>query len=478
MSSQSLIPEENAQVPPYEAAAMAQGLAMALAQFVGSLLMELDRRLDKRLVRTFLQTLTAMLMLRDRANGLLLSELGGYLESPDKAPAGTKRLSHLLHASKWSAWLIGQFLWQRASRQVAQWQEQGEVALALWDESEYEKPETVASDELSAVRSSKAARLTHIKPGYYTPPGKPIFVPGLHWLAVIVVGLHPHAGPPVVAAMRWWSTRGVHASHKRDEEAKVLVQLAGQWGRAVIHVCDRGYAGALWLGLLLAFQLRFIVRWQHSYRLLDADGNSRLTWHLTRGKKGWDERTLWDSRRGKLVKMSVLAVCVCHPNHPGHPLWLVVARSPGRSPWYLLTSEAVTTAEQAWDVVLAYARRWQIEQTWRYEKSELAVQSPRVWEWEVREKLLLMVTLVYAFLLSLLAVGYEPLRRWLLRHYCHRTGRKQRRVKMPLYRLRSALSRLWLEYRPDFARWASSSRPPEQADGRIVCIRLVEADAA
>lgn len=129
---------------------------MGLAQFVGLLLRELDRRLDKRLVRTFLQTLTAIVMLRDRANGLLLSELGGYLESPDKAPAGTKRLSHLLHASKWSAWLIGQFLWQRASRQVAQWQEQGEVALALWDESEDEKPETVASDDLSAVRVSQS----------------------------------------------------------------------------------------------------------------------------------------------------------------------------------------------------------------------------------------------------------------------------------------------------------------------------------
>jgi hypothetical protein len=33
------------------------------------------------------------------------------------------------------------------------------------------------------------------------------------------------------------------------------------------------------------------------------------------------------------------------------------------------------------------------------------MESPRVWIWERREKLLLIVTLVYAFLLSLLA-GY------------------------------------------------------------------------
>jgi hypothetical protein len=59
--------------------------------------------------------------------------------------------------------------------------------------------------------------------------------------------------------------------------------------------------------------------------------------------------------------------------------------------------------EDAWAVVFAYGRRWQIECAWRYSKSELAMESPRVWTWERREKLLLMVTLVYAFLLSLLA---------------------------------------------------------------------------
>jgi putative transposase len=37
-------------------------------------------------------------------------------------------------------------------------------------------------------------------------------------------------------------------------------------------------------------------------------------------------------------------------------------------------------------------------------------------------------------------------RRWLLRHWCHRTGNRSRETPTPLYRLRSALSRLWQEY--------------------------------
>ena len=66
-----------------------------------------------------------------------------------------------------------------------------------------------------------------------------------------------------------------------------------------------------------------------------------------------------------------------------------------------------------------------------------------------REKLLMLVTLCYAFLLSLLVEELTTLRLWLLRHFCHRTGKRQRdraASAAPPYRLRSALSRLWLAH--------------------------------
>ena len=111
----------------------------------------------------------------------------------------------------------------------------------------------------------------------------------------------------------------------------------------------------------------------------------------------------------------------------------------GRTPWYLLTAEPISTDEDAWRVVFTYMRSFQIELTWRFNKSELAFQSPRLWRRQEREKLLALATLAYAFLLHLLEPLYEPLRRWLLRHFCHRTGWHLRRVRAPLYRLRSAL---------------------------------------
>jgi hypothetical protein len=86
MSSQYLTRVEEAPVPPYGAAAMAQGLYGALARFLAPLLMELDARLDKRLVRTLLQTVQVILTFRDRVNGLLLSEMGDIWMPRTKRP--------------------------------------------------------------------------------------------------------------------------------------------------------------------------------------------------------------------------------------------------------------------------------------------------------------------------------------------------------------------------------------------------------
>jgi hypothetical protein len=131
-----------------------------------------------------------------------------------------------------------------------------------------------------------------------------------------------------------------------------------------LHVFDRGYASSLWLGALHAYAARFVLRWRHQYRLL-WEGKLKVAWKIAQGKKAWGSRGLWDARRRQWISASVLAFPVCHPDHADLPLWLVVARRKGSTPWYLLTSEPVESEADAWKVVLAYARRWQIELTWK-----------------------------------------------------------------------------------------------------------------
>ena len=76
------------------------------------------------------------------------------------------------------------------------------------------------------------------------------------------------------------------------------------------------------------------------------------------------------------------------------------------------------------------------------------MESPRLWSMENRLKMLGIVLLVYAFLLFLLEEVYHDLLTRLLRCTCHRTGKRCQEARVPLYRLRWALSHLWNDCRP------------------------------
>jgi len=416
--------------------------------FLLSILVELDANLDRRLVETFLGLVMVLIIHRHRNHGLLLSELGGYLLPPAHAPAGTKRISNLLRSSNWNYEMIEQFLWDQADQRVAELSDAGETVYAIWDESVLEKPESLHLEDLCAVRSTKAVRLKRIKPGYFNRPGgRPIFVPGYHWLQVLVCGMQ---GPPSLAHLQFWTTRGKRQSSKREEEGEILGKIASRWGSRVVHVWDRGFAGTPWLTLAYVHAVRFVLRWPKHYRLTDEKGRQRKAWEITRGKRSMDHRLIWDARRRCYRKTGLVFVPV-FDNTFHQPLTLVVARpGKGREPWYLLTNEPIRTVEDAWAIVLAYARRWQVEMSIRLDKCELAFESPRLRSWQRFFKLLSIAALAHAFLISLLHPDPLDICSWLLRNWCHRTGKWRQEVLTPLYRLRSALSRLWLTHPPPF----------------------------
>jgi hypothetical protein len=413
-------------------------------KFLQPLLEQLHGLVDRRIVQTFLDLVMVILMHRNRNNGLLLSELGDHLLGGERGPAGVKRIANLLHSEKWGSILILKYLWRRAKEKVQELIEQKEAAYVIWDESVLEKPESLKAEGLCAVRSTKAARWKRIKPGYFNPPtDRPIFVPGFNWLQRFVTGLK---GGPVLAHLCWWTTQGEKASQKREEEGKILKKVAKLWARKVIHIWDRGFAGSPWTTLALDHHLRFILRWNKNYHLVGRAGRKHEVWKISRGKRSWKYRMIWDARRRCHRKTGVIALPV-HLPEDDRQLFLVVSRPGyGRKPWYLIPTEPVSNAEQAWQIIFAYARRWPIETSLRFTKSEMAFESPRLIQWESRLKFLLMASLAYAFLLSLLPqIDFlMPL----ISRYCHRTGKWSREISAPLYRLRLALARLWLELRP------------------------------
>jgi len=428
-----------------------QAKSREISEFIGCfltpLLKVLDQQLDMRLVQTLYRLVLVILLHRHRQQSLILSELGGELLGEAHAPAGSKRIGNLLHSARWKAAQIEQELWRQGDERVEQLNCLNDEALVIWDESENEKPESLAAEGLCAVRSSKAARLKRIKPGFYNPPGgRPVFVPGFHWIQVLVVGLK---GAPCLAHLHWWTSRGEHSSDKRSEEQALLNKLAQWWSSRVIHVFDQGFAGAPWVQTLLQHRLLlFVLRWKKGYKLVGKDGQAKLAWKLFQGKRAIDHKEIWDARQHCKRTVGILFTQVTLPDDP-RPLWLVTSR-PGspRKPWFLLTNIPITCAEDAWHIIFIYARRWQVEMTLRFEKCELGFESPRLQHWETRCKFLQIAALAHAFLLLLLAPHFEQLKLWLLDKWCHRNGKWSRETPTPLYRLRLALSQLFRAFRP------------------------------
>jgi len=455
-------------------------LSAAWQSLLHPLLRALDQHLDCRLVRTLELTVLSIFRHRHRNCGLLLSELGAFICGESHAPAGTKRLSNLLRSEGWFASEIADYLWANA---VDAWTDSvvnRDDVLMLWDESVVEKPESIESEGLSPVRSSKAKRLSRIKPGYYRPPGAPVFVPGLNWLALLLIR---RSGPPIVAAMEWWGTRKPASKTTSDAQQgnsspttpevaepavaepvttepmagdptwltsrhdlvrKMLKKCSDTFGYGVTHIFDRGYAGGPWLECLHEHMVRFVMRWPKHYQLEMFAGGAKAAWKHFRGKRNVAYRMIKDGPNKRERRVGIIYTKVAHLSYGKgiEPLWLIASRpGKGREPWYLLTNEPINCPEDAWNVVFAYARRWQIEGCFRFNKTELAMESPRLWTWERRLKLLMIATLVYAVFLHLIEMP-EEWRNALLKQWCHRTGKRSRETPTPLYRLRIALAAL------------------------------------
>jgi len=440
----------------------------------------------------------------------MLSELGAFLAGPRHTPAGTKRLGNLIHSDNWHYEEINEYLLDEGRARVereAQAVPEGR-ALCILDGSVLEKPESIKAEGLSPMVSSKARRLSRPRPklgkGYYRgKPGGPIVVPGFSWVGALVTGwVSPlEHSPLTLGAWHWYAkprpapesdsvgqTRAADGPEQTDpaggdaesdvvrqkaQEAarEVLNRVVGAWGAdRLLHVWDRGFSGAAWLGEALDKQWRFVVRWKKGNKLRPAQaqsvGNPQASayrrgqdgvkaWTLTAGLRAWGEETIANPRNPKQPIRVSFAAREVHLLTRDDPLWLVVVRlgksasrrRGGNEPWRLLTNLPVTDREQCWRIVQAYAARWQIEQMLRFGKCELGIESIRVRSWQARHKLLAIAALAYSFLIQFLGDGCSALIDAVLR-FAHRTGRQSHSAWRHLYLFRAALSYLWQRHTP------------------------------
>jgi len=263
--------QENEQDPQN----VSQDIARELELFLLPLLQVLDTFLDKRLLRTFIQCCVAIIRFRNNKQGLLLSELGSYMDEyhglSKSAAAGTKRISNLLRSLKWSVFHIDRYLLEEADKEVKQLKDQGKRILCIWDGSVIEKPESSTVEGLCPVVSSKAKRLNRSKKGqvFNMPAARPVLVTGMHWTGALIAGLE---GIPKIAFMGWWTTKGDYATKTREQEEEMLRKCVRKWGDLLVHVFDRGYASGPWIQFLQALKVKFVIRWVKKHKFFDRNG--------------------------------------------------------------------------------------------------------------------------------------------------------------------------------------------------------------
>jgi Transposase DDE domain len=351
----------------------AQEIAQLLETYLSPLMLVLDTLIDKRLVRTLLQCCVAIIRFRNNKQGLLLSELGSYLDGypglSTTATAGTKRISNLLRSIKWSIMHIDRYLLEEADKEVKKLKEQGKRILCIWDGSVLEKPESSKIEGLCPVVSSKAKRLHRSRKGlvFNFPAKKPITGTGMQWTGALITGME---GMIQVAFMSWWTTKGEYATKMREHEDELLRKCVRQWGDLLLHIFDRGYASGPWIQVLQSLKVKFVIRWKKGHFFFNANGEEKKLWQIGRGKKYLAHKEIYDIHTGEKMPCDIWWAAVWHAAYT-YQLYVVKVRV-RKKVWYLITNEQVRTENQAWEIVFAYRRRWQIETSFRYGKSELA----------------------------------------------------------------------------------------------------------
>jgi hypothetical protein len=126
--------------------------------------------------------------------------------------------------------------------------------------------------------------------------------------------------------------------------------------------------------VLEKLQVSFEIRWKKGHYFYDVEGVKKKLWQIGRGKKYLAHKEMRDLHTGQKMPCDIWWAPVRHEAYT-QQLSLVRVRAKNEV-MYIVTNVRVKTEAQAWEIVFAYRRRWQIELAFRYNKSELALESP------------------------------------------------------------------------------------------------------
>jgi hypothetical protein len=360
------------------------------AAYLAPLLARLMQELDHRLVRSVREALLAILVHPRPSQALMLTTFAEQSPHRPRLIHTVKRFYRLLHHPDFHAPTVRRWLTERST---ARWDPAADE-LVLVDGSELVKPYAVRMEHLARV------------PNPLTKQGGPRTMPGYLLLAAVRTTLA--RGMAQLVDWQLYSTRQPGFRSENQVTMRFLDRLLVRVGRHAVLVMDRGFGRFALLGQLVRQQARFVVRLTAKRDFaVDEEGMVHLSLLAYRLPLVY-ERVVYDPLR----KTDALARYGFRRVHrqeiPGELTLVVQWFADIEEPWLLLTNEPVHGEADAWRIVQCYWRRMEIEQSFRYLKSEVGLESFRVREFAAIERMVALGMVIYAFLSELLQAS-EPL---------------------------------------------------------------------
>jgi DDE family transposase len=396
-------------------------LAQRFAVFLAPLLARLRPGMDPRLLRSVREALLAILVHPRPRQTLMLTTFAEQSERRSPRLIHTvKRFYRLLHHPSFQAQRVRDWLLARGTQG---WGDANDE-LVLIDGSELIKPYAKHMEYLSRV------------PNPLHQLGGPRTMPGYWLLAAVRTTLRK--GMAQLVDWQLWSTVEPDFGSQNRVERQFFQRLVARVEQHAVLVMDRGLGRFTLLGQLAALGARFVVRVsiQRDFAV-DEEGMIHLRLLPYRLPLVY-ERVVFDpfQKQEVLARYGYRRV---HRKEIDADLTLVVQwLGDLEEPWLLLTNDPVHGEADAWRIVQIYWRRMEIEQTFRFLKSEVGLDSFRVREFAAIHRMVALGMVMYAFLVSLWEGG-GPLVSFL----CHLTrwlGLSHE--KETVYKLRWGINRL------------------------------------
>jgi hypothetical protein len=186
-----------------------------------------------------------------------------------------------------------------------------------------------------------------------------------------------------------------------DSENVEIIKTFNQVGKAVenrgIWVIDRGADRDDLYGSLLKNKRDFIIR-QVGLRDLVYEGKASRSLWLAYACRLPYENTIVRLMEGKEVRFHIRygSMPVCLPGF-NNQLTMVVVKGLSGQPMMLLTSIRINSPKDLWFVILAYLKRWSIEETIRFVKQTYDLENIRVLKYIRLQNMMAVLLAVFYF---------------------------------------------------------------------------------